>query len=82
MIPMRSTPSIGRGRMPAPMPAHAYRGSNVDRQSRFESRSARRWGDWGILAVATPLLWLEDEYAETVEDSLLDSAPPITDLWP
>ena len=41
-------------------PASSYTGVHADRRRRFDARSARRGGDWFILAVPTPLLWLEE----------------------
>lgn len=43
--------------------ARSYIGVNNDRQSRFEARSARRWGDWSILEFPTHLLWLDETLA-------------------
>lgn len=60
----------------------AYAGTYTDRQSRFEARSARRWGDWGILEFSPALLWLDNAYAvspygefEFVEPALVE------ELW-
>lgn len=63
-------------------PERNNRGSNRDRQSRFDSRSRRRWGDWDILEVATPLLWLDDECILTSGDPLTCTALATADLWP
>ena len=58
-----------------------YRGGNTTRQGRFDLRSQRRWGNWGILECPTPLLWFEDvfEIAEAEEAGFLPT--PIIDLW-
>jgi len=62
---------------------NAYAGSNADRQSRFESRSARRWGDWGILNVPTAMLWFDElELAAAADDDESNGlAPAIIDIW-
>lgn len=61
----------------------SYAGVNRDRQSYFEARSARRWGDWGILEVPAPVLWLDDIFAEAVlEDALIAPLTLAVDLWP
>jgi len=43
-------------------------GSHIDRQSRFAARSARRWGDWGVVEVPTAVLWFDDVYPSLVLD--------------
>jgi hypothetical protein len=63
----------------------SYAGVNTDRQSRFDARAARRFGDWGILAVPTPFLWLEDIYAPVVPFAFGVDAWPVEEvieLWP
>jgi hypothetical protein len=47
-------------------------GSNTIRQTRFDARSRRRYGDWSILDIPTYLLWLEEE----AEDDLPDPDNP------
>lgn len=63
---------------------NAYAGSNADRQSRFESRSARRWGDWGVLNIPTAVLWFDElELAAAVDDDASNGlAAAIIDVWP
>ena len=63
---------------------NAYAGSNAERQSRFESRSARRWGDWGILNIPTAALWFDElELAAAADDDeSTGMAPAIIDIWP
>lgn len=77
---------ISSPRLSAPRPAFPavsqYRGINLDRQSRFDSRAARRDGDWGILGVSTAFLWLEEESLLACPDPQLCDAAPIVDLWP
>ena len=59
----------------------AYAGAHIDRQRRFEARSARRWGDWFILDVPTPVLWITNGYATPCEE--IDFVSPFgTDIWP
>jgi hypothetical protein len=36
-------------------------GSHANRQSRFEARSRRRYGDWSVLDIPTVLLWMDDD---------------------
>jgi hypothetical protein len=67
---------MGEGRF------NGYAGANTDRQRRFEARSARRWGDWGVLAVPPAVLWFDEIYAAAViEEELGSPIPPIIDLW-
>ncbi len=56
-----------------------YAGSYADRQRRFDSRSAQRWGDWSILGLSTPLLWLEAD--ALLDESLLVDEAIIVDPW-
>jgi hypothetical protein len=35
-------------------------GSYMNRQTRFDARSRRRYGDWSILEIPTFMLWLEE----------------------
>lgn len=65
-----------------PPTAYAYAGVNTDRQSRFEARSARRWGDWGILEFPAPLLWLETEPGLCWDDECIVTPPLVVELWP
>ena len=58
-------------------------GVNTDRQTRFEARAARRWGDWdGYLIFPAPLLWLETEPALCFDDECVFAPPAIVELWP
>lgn len=59
----------------------SYAGAYTDRQSRFEARSARRWGDWSILEFPIPLLWLYDEPWLCVDDECEFEPPVVIDLW-
>ena len=61
---------------------NAFAGVNTDRRSRFEARSARRWGDWGILAFPLPLLWLDDGWEFSPFDEVEFVWPELVDLWP
>ncbi len=61
-------------------------GSHTNRLRRFAARSARRMGDWDMLAVPTALLWSVDAYeaelgAEAIDD-LMDQDDYVADLWP
>jgi hypothetical protein len=76
-----------RGAMPSPArniasgPFRDYTGANTNRRSRFEARTARRYGDWGILEIPTALLWFDEIYAELDDDNGF-LGPPIIDIWP
>jgi hypothetical protein len=57
--------------------------SSLNRQSRFDARAERRWGNWGgFLAFPTPLLWLEAEPGLCVDDELAYVEPVVIELWP
>lgn len=58
-----------------------YAGANTDRQSRFEARTARRYGDWGILEIPAALLWF-DEALAVLDDDNGFLGPPMIDIWP
>ena len=58
-----------------------YRGGNTDRQSRFELRSQRRWGDWGVLEFPSALLWFDDECVLDYGEPFC-IAPAPASLWP
>lgn len=62
--------------------ARSYIGVNNDRQSRFEARSARRWGDWSILEFPTHLLWLDDDFGLCLYDECEFAWPEVVELWP
>ena len=51
--------------------ARSNLGSNADRQSRFDARSRRRYGDWSVLDIPIALLWLE-----AADDDILDQDNP------
>jgi hypothetical protein len=59
-----------------------YQGVNAGRQSRFEARSARRWGDLALLELSAPYLWLENGCVPTLEEPAACAVAPIIDLWP
>ncbi|WP_263351068.1 hypothetical protein [Acidicapsa acidisoli] len=46
--------------------------SYVGRQSRFDERSRRRYGDWSVLGVPAMLLWLDDVAAADCLDNSCD----------
>ena len=55
---------------------------NVDRQTRFNARCERRWGNWGgFLEFPTALLWLETEPVVCFGDECVLEEPAIIDLW-
>ena len=56
---------------------------NTDRQSRFDARAERRWGDWGAFLDFPPcLLWLETEPVVCFGDECVLEEPAIIELWP
>jgi hypothetical protein len=57
--PMRPV-SLGRPSQAATTAAGSNIGSNAARQSRFDARSRRRYGDWSILDLPAVLLWLDE----------------------
>ncbi len=60
-----------------------YGGINRDRQSRFQARSARRWGDWSILEFPIPVLWLDYEWEPLLLDEPAEFiSPVVVELWP
>lgn len=64
-------------------PPRSYLGTNVSRKDKFAARSARRWGDWGILEVPTAMLWAEEACVLAAEeDDPACAEPGITGLWP
>ena len=60
----------------------SFTGVNLDRQSRFQARSARRWGDWSVLEIATPVLWLDDGCGISPYGDYALDAPALIELWP
>jgi hypothetical protein len=64
-------PAIGR---PAIVSTAVFpnSGSYIGRQSRFDERSRRRYGDWSVLGVPAMLLWLDDDLALDDGDSSCD----------
>jgi hypothetical protein len=71
-----------QGRQPGFVRSGSYRGVNAGRQSRFEARSARRWGDLALLELSAPYLWLENDCVPTLEEPAACALAPIIDLWP
>jgi hypothetical protein len=65
-----------------PVPQARFNLVNTDRQSRFEARAGRRWGNWdSFLEFPTSLLWLETEPALCFGDECVFEAPVIIELW-
>lgn len=54
---MLGSPSVSSGTFRSQVKSH------ITRESRFEARSRRRYGDWSILDVPTVLLWIDDDDA-------------------
>jgi hypothetical protein len=66
-----------------PVPQTRFNLVNIDRQSRFDARAERRWGNWGgFLEFPTPLLWLETEPVMCVGNECLLEEPALIELWP
>jgi len=66
----------------ANLPARSYAAAYTDRQRRFDVRTARRYGDWGILAIPTAALWFEEVELAAVADAEVDGwEPAIIDIW-
>ena len=61
--------------------ANTYTGGNTDRQTRFELRSRRRWGDWGVLEFPSPLLWFDGGCVLDSGEPFCTAPAPIF-LWP
>jgi predicted alpha/beta hydrolase len=57
--PMRAVP-LSRPSQVATTAARTNIGSHADRQSRFDARSRRRYGDWSLLDIPLALLWLDE----------------------
>ena len=84
-------PMVASGNVSSPR-VRSYGGSYRDRHSRNEIRAAMRCGDWGILAVPTPVLWFDNTYDflpyvacgpwGPVPDAVVVDEPVIVDLWP
>ena len=64
-----------QAKVPTPAQGSRYQGANTDRQRRFDSRSERRWGNWGLLGVPTALLWM-DPFAPLVCDPFDEACEP------
>jgi len=63
--------TLGRALPVASVPARSNIGSNAARQSRFDARARRRYGDWSVLDIPAALLWLE-----AADDDILDPENP------
>jgi hypothetical protein len=61
--------------------ANTYTAGNMDRQTRFQLRSRRRWGDWGVLEFPSALLWFDDECVLDYGEPFCIAPAPIF-LWP
>jgi hypothetical protein len=67
---------------PVPSRPNAPPGAYGDRQSRFDVRAGKRWGDLGLYEIPATLLWLEAACAPSLFNPAPCIAPPIADLWP
>jgi len=74
--PWGAPPHIASGRL------NVYAGVNADRKSRFEARSVRRLGNWFVLEVPTPLLWMDNGYSRSLYDECEFEWPTVIELWP
>lgn len=86
--PLRQVPNPARPN-PAPSPnarnasGTTYAGMNNTRQGKFEGRSDRRWGDWGVLEFSLQSLWFDAACLAAAEDGVgCPVSEMITDLWP
>jgi len=70
-------PEINQGSL-----SNRYGGGNLDRQTRFDLRSQRRWGDWGILEFPSALLWFDEPCIPGDFDEPICLAPASIFLWP
>jgi hypothetical protein len=50
----------------------SYPGTYAGRQTRFDARSWRRYGDWSVLGVPAVLLWLDNDPDQGSDDSCCD----------
>jgi hypothetical protein len=79
LIPVRQSGFVRSGMNSG---VNTYQGVNAGRQSRFEARSARRWGDLALLELSGPYLWLENGCVPTLEEPAACAVVPVIDLWP
>ena len=65
----------------SPGRSNQYRGALAKRQTRFDARSDRRYGNWSFLELPTAMLWLDSELlaAEVAEDQ---PSQVRDNLWP
>jgi hypothetical protein len=59
-----------------------YGGVYVDRTTRFQARCDRRWGNWSMLEVATPILWLGNQCEPLLDEPGEFISPVVVELWP
>jgi len=62
--------------------AQNYVKSYTTRQGRFDARVDRRYGDWFLYGIPTPLLWLESDCLVDVDDGIPWAEEVIVELWP
>ena len=83
-MPTNLRPQIGLRPSFAPVSpgrSNQYRGVLANRQTRFDARSDRRYGDWSFLELPTAMLWLDSELLAT--EAADDQPPQVWDnLWP
>ena len=59
-----------------------YVGVNAGKQGRFQARCDRRWGNWSMLEVPTPILWLGYDWEPSLNEPGEFISPVVVELWP
>jgi hypothetical protein len=77
----QAAPPIAPRNLPS---GHAsdYVQSYTNRQSRYDARADRRFNDWFLFGIPSPLLWLEGGCSLENDDGLPCGNPVIVELWP
>lgn len=79
---MVSATSVFPARNPSPGRPDNYVKSYTSRQSRYDARADRRFNDWFLFGIATPLLWLEGTCSADIEVCAPYGEDVIVELWP
>jgi hypothetical protein len=66
----------------SPGRADNYVQSYTSRQTRFDARADRRFNDWFLFGIPTPLLWLEGACQADVDCVIPLGGEVVIDLWP